>query len=372
MSGSQTLAPEYAEDAVDEPTGEEVLQADAVAVCAHCGAPRGDRDLVVCRRCGYHQRLGITMELDEWDREDESGQSLAPREASHLAVWLRLVPPWTWWILLCVLVIVAESVAARFATPAGSSLRTLWSLAQLGAGLGLLALAHLAAYVFAITEDDQLKPFDLLARPLHCWKPTLRALPARLGVATTAAASVTAVLMSLLVIGGLPYERLWDWGIQAPPKQNLLTAVAKQAQKVAPKNQSLEDAVQDFAGEASLEESVPALAEKPRQFAQCLIVGFLPSRENPPDFRALVVAGVVGDELREVATITVGFDAETRATLNRRMRELPRETPFVPSSQPAYWLQPRLTCRVSYTGQSKAGRLIDAQFESLLDEIDPR
>lgn len=352
---------------------EEGVAAEAVAPCAQCGAPRGDKDLVVCRRCGYHQRLGIALELDEWDREDESGQSLAPQEASHLEVWLQLIPPWTGWIALGVLLVVAESVAARFATPADSGLRTLWSLAQLGGGLVLLALAHLAAYTFAITEDDRLKAFDLLARPLHCWMPTLRALPARLGVATAAAASLTAVLMSLLVIGGLPYEKLWDWGIQAPPKQNLLAAVTKQAQKVAPKDQALEDAMHDFAGKAGLEATEPAApAEKPRQFAQCLIVGFLPSKENPQDFRALVVAGVVEGELKEVATVSLGFDAEARATLNRRMRELLRQESFVQSSQPAFWLQPRLTCRVSYTERRKSGRLVDARFESLLADIEPQ
>ena len=38
--------------------------------------------------------------------------------------------------------------------------------------------------------------------------------------------------MSLVVIGGIPYERLWDWGFKEPPKQNLMGAVMDRAKQL--------------------------------------------------------------------------------------------------------------------------------------------
>ena len=65
----------------------------------------------------------------------------APQK-SHLHVWLDLMPRWGWVIIASVLVVVVESVVARFVTPAGSSLRTTWSLSQLAIGVIAVVGCH--------------------------------------------------------------------------------------------------------------------------------------------------------------------------------------------------------------------------------------
>ena len=79
--------------------------------------------------------------------------------------------------------------------------------------------------------------------------------------------------MSFLVIGGLPYERLWDWGFKPPAKQDLMAAVMDRAKQVENnKADSLEEAVGDFAGKAGLdEEKTPP---KPRKNTDCVIIGY--------------------------------------------------------------------------------------------------
>lgn len=350
---------------IDEDT---VVPDVSVPVCSHCGAPQGQRDLVVCRRCGYHERLGIIVELDPWDQVEEGAAESAPQSASHLHVWMNLIPHWVWPVAACVAVVIAESVAARLLTEPESSLRTTWSLTQLGIGMLLLSAVHVMAYTLSVTENDNTSVLDLLMRPIHCWLPTFYALPRRLAMVTTGASSLTAIVMSFVVIGGLPYEKLWDWGVKAPPKQNLMAAVMDQARKVQPKDQSLEEAVEDFAGKAT-DAAPPAKPHLPRDSTECLIIGFIPDPQNPDDFQSLILAGEVRGQLKEVALVSAGISDEVRKELNVRMRKLLRPQPFIASSQPAFWLEPRLACRVSYATQAKSGRLLDVKFTDLLADL---
>ena len=357
----------------EQPVAAELIEAPIAAgpVCSQCGAPRGEHSLVVCRKCGYHERLGIVVELDELDRVEDVEQALAAAAPSHLEVWANLIPAWAWLLLVCVLLVVVESVAVRLLTPESSSLRTMWSLSQLGLGFVTLVVAHVLAYTLAISDNDQLKPLDLVLRPIYVWLPSLQALPERLSLVVAGACSLTAMVMSLAVIGGIPYESLWEWGFKEPPKQNLLAAVAEQARKAKAEDQPLEEAIRDFSGQAAVDDQTPEKsAPLPRRFGQCLILGYTPDPDRPDDFESLVLAAVVDNELKEIGTVSTGFTPEARAELNRRMRALQRDEPFVPSLAPAYWIDPRLACRVSFTKQFASGRLESPAFDKLLADVE--
>ena len=103
--------------------------------CEKCAAPIKSDVVTICRSCGWYASLGTFVELDpNWETyTDEAAEPAAAEpQKSHLRVWLDLMPRWGWVIIASVLAVVVESVVARFATPAGSSLRTTWSLSQLG------------------------------------------------------------------------------------------------------------------------------------------------------------------------------------------------------------------------------------------------
>ena len=94
--------------------------------CEKCQAPIKSDVVTICRSCGWYPSLGTFVEVDpNWETEfDEPAPAKAGQPKSHLRVWIDLIPRWGWIIIASVLVVVLESVVARFATPAGSTLRT--------------------------------------------------------------------------------------------------------------------------------------------------------------------------------------------------------------------------------------------------------
>ena len=87
----------------------------------------------------------------------------------------------------------------------------------------------------------------------------------------------------MLVIGGIPYDRLWDWGVKQPPKQDLMGAVMDQVQKVEGNGEDdLEKSINDFAGKNGDESTDKPKAEppKPKQTADCVILGFQLNRDG--------------------------------------------------------------------------------------------
>ena len=65
----------------------------------------------------------------------------------------------------------------------------------------------------------------------------------------------------------------------------------------------------------------------------------------------------------------LGFSNEVREQLNRQLPEIRRTKPIIPSSLSARWVEPRLTCRISYTTRTATGALQKMEFEDLLAEI---
>jgi hypothetical protein len=145
-------------------------------------------------------------------------------------------------------VLVIESVVARFATPADGWIRTTWSLSQLGIGLFAAFGCHIFNFLVIVADDAEVGLLDLFLKPLKLWGRAIEHLPARLWVVNTAISGLTAAVLSVLVIGGIPYDRLWDWGLKQPVKQDLMGAVMEQVQKVEGNGDDLEKSINDFAG----------------------------------------------------------------------------------------------------------------------------
>ncbi len=127
----------------------------------------------------------------------------------------------------------------------------------------------------------RLSLIDLFLKPLKLWARAIQNLPARLWVADTAVSGLAAAVLSLLVIGGIPYDRLWDWGFKEPPKQDLMGAVMDRVQKLdnGEGSDDLEESIGDFAGKEGDEpiEKPKADPPKPKQKADCVILGYVSS-----------------------------------------------------------------------------------------------
>jgi hypothetical protein len=338
--------------------------------CEKCAAPIKSDVVTICRSCGWYASLGTFVELDpNWETEsDDAEPAAAMPQKSHVQVWLDLMPRWSWVILASLLVVLIESIVARFATPAGSSLRTIWSLSQLAAGLIVAMGCHVFNFLVLAADDADFGVLDLILKPLKLWARAAHNLPTRLWVANSAACGLTAAVLSLVVIGGIPYERLWDWGIEAPPKQELMGAVMDRVKELDSRNgaDSLEEAIGDFAGEnGDLEGDLPQpQPEKPREKADCVILGFQVDREGRLD--SVILGTAHRGQLIYTGRVTPDLSDEELVTLLQILKATRRRDPFVPVEAEGIWVEPKVTCRVSFGERMRDGKLRDIKWHSLL------
>jgi hypothetical protein len=342
--------------------------------CEKCNTPVKSDVVAICRRCGWYASLGTFVELDQnWEKySDEASEPVeAAPQKSHLRVWLDLVPRWGWIILASVMVVVVESVVARFVTPAGSSLRTAWSLTQLLLGVIAVIGCHIFNFVVLAADDADFGVADMFVKPLKLWIRAVHRLPTRLWVANTAACGLVAALMSLIVIGGIPYERLWDWGFEEPVKQDLMGAVMDRAKELDSRNDGeLDEAIGDFAGSQNTDgagDLPKATPPKPRDKTDCVILGYEVDREGR--LSSLVLGAVHKSELIYAGRVTPELSAEENAELLGALAAAKTLQPFITMETDATFVKPQFTCRVTYGERLKSGQLREVKWERLIGTV---
>jgi hypothetical protein len=343
-----------------------------VPQCEKCSAPIKSDIVAICRSCGWYASLSTFVELDQ-DWEIYTNEAAEPTKAapqkSHIRVWLDLVPRWGWIIIASALAVVVESIVARFATPADSMLRTTWSLSQLAIGLIAAAACHVFNFVVQAADDSDLGVIDIFLKPFKLWLRTFDRMPTRLWLANTAVCGVIAAAMSLLVIGGIPYERLWNWGFQQPVKQELMSAVMDRAKELDSRNDGeLDEAIGDFAGKASTDaEGKPKTPPKPRKKADCVILGYQVDRAGRLD--SLVLGTAHRGELVHAGHVSPELSDDERNSLLAELTASKTLKPFIVMEAEGTWVKPKFTCRVSYGEQLKSGQLRDVRWDSLMGSV---
>jgi hypothetical protein len=341
--------------------------------CEKCAAPIKSEAVTICRQCGWYASLNTFVELDQnWETyTDEAANPAAVEpQRSHIRVWLDLIPRWGWVIIASTLAIVVESIIARFATPDGSALRTTWSLSQLAIGVIVATACHVFNFVVLAAEDADFGVMDVFLKPVKLWLRAVHRMPTRLWVANAAACGLVAAAMSILIIGGLPYERLWDWGFKQPVKQDLMGAVMDRAKELDSGNDGeLEDAIGDFAGTAGAEgeDGKPKTPPEHREKADCMILGYQVDREGRLD--SLILGAVHKKKLIHVGRVSPELSEEARRSLLTELTAIKTLKPFVSIEAEGTWVKPKFTCRVSYGEKQKNGQLRDVKWDALLGSV---
>jgi hypothetical protein len=339
--------------------------------CEKCDAPIKSDVVTICRRCGWYASLSTFVELDQnWETYTDQAQQPASAEPqkSHLRVWLDLVPRWGWVILASVFAVVVESVVVRLVTLDDGGLRTIWSLSQLSLGVITFAFCHVFNFVVLAAEDADFGVLDLFLKPLKLWIRAVHRLPTRLWLANAAACGLMGVLMSMLLIGGIPYERLWDWGFEEPVKQDLMGAVMDRVKDLDSRDQDLEEAIGDFAGKGGVEgEEIPKTPAKPRGKADCVILGYNVDREGRLD--SLVLGAAHRSELIHAGRVRPEMSDDERSSLLTELMASKTLQPFISIEAEATWVKPKFTCRVTYGERLKSGQLRDVQWERLMGSM---
>lgn len=338
--------------------------------CEKCDAPIKSDGVAICRKCGWYANLGTFVELDpNWEVEDEADTAAAKPQTSHLNVWLEMIPRWGWVIIASVLAVIVESAIARLITPAGSSLRTTWSLVQLALGVLAVAGCHVFNFLVLATEDADVGLLDLVVKPVRLWVRTVQRLPTRLWVVDAAASGLTAAVMSVIVIGGIPYDRFWDWGFTPPPKQDLMGAVTDRIKQLDDGSgaDNLEGAIGDFAGSGDLSEneSPSTPPPKPRGKADCVILGYQVNREGR--LSTLVLGTAHLGRLVYAGQVTPRLDDPAEAEqLLAKLAAVRTQQRLVAVEISASWVKPKYACRVTFDERKRNGRLTDIKWDSLL------
>jgi hypothetical protein len=326
----------------------------------------------ICPHCGWYGSLGSYVEIyPEWETDSETKPAATQTaRPTHLQVWLGLLPRWSWIIIASVLFVMVESVIARLVTPADSWIRTTWSLGQLAIGLLAAVGCHVFNFLVIVGDDADVGLLDLLMKPLKLWARAIENLPTRLWVADGAASGLTAALLSLIVIGGIPYDRLWDWGIKQPPKHDLMGAVMDEVKKLdnGKGTDDLEKSINDFAGNKGDEPKDKKVdPPKPQENADCVILGYVLGRDGK--IATLVLGTSNSGRLVYAGNVAPKLPDDEMKRLAESLKSIESEQPIIRIEYAATWVKPKYTCRVSFGQRAKSGRLRDIQWNKLLGSI---
>ncbi|QDT68417.1 hypothetical protein MalM25_13390 [Planctomycetes bacterium MalM25] len=368
------------EDLSENPSATAVVEPEEKAsgpTCEKCGQAS---DAAACPRCGWYPSLGIHVEIDEAfeavmnaPAPDAEGEPAAappkPGLQQHLEVWRGLIPGWGWLMIGTTLGVVGAGVAVRVASLSNPGLQSYAGVTGLIGGLAVLLLAHVIGFLLNSFHDADSSVSDLVIKPLKSWKVILAALPERLWLANSANAALTTALTSALIIGGIPYERLLDWGFKARPKASLIGMIADQASKNQGGSDNLEDAVEDLAGTADglKKDDKDKKPEVVRQRLECLILGYRTDRDG--QLTELLLAADQKGKLKSIGKVRPTLSGGEKIELVDRFKESTASRPFVKTSESANWLRPRFTCRVTYNEWPDGKRPKGLKWEELLDEV---
>ena len=209
---------------------------------------------------------------------------------------------------------------------------------------------------------------DIFLKPLNAWIPIFRELPKRRALCYSGISGVAACFLSLVLIGGIPYDRMFDWGIKEPPKQNLMGALMSQAQQMAGEggHDNLEDAISDFAGKAELEEEKKK--PEPRETEDCVILGY--RADDDGMVYSLVIGAEHRGKLQYAGTVPVNLREEEKRDLSIKLAGNRSKRPFVKvPMKNITWVVPKFLCRVSYARKGKQGGLYQTELEALLSDV---
>jgi hypothetical protein len=340
-------------DTIPEPTDAEPESqtAEVVDPCPKCGVARNP-DYAMCRSCGFYERLNTFVEVDA-DDPDEIISSADPGGFK--------MPSWGWILIGIQVFILLESLFVMLNVPNMHIVRIVWSLAQLTLGFIAVLTAHGRATFMSIMADAETDIGDFLVRPIKLWGIVLAEMPKNFIWVAMGTSGLMAMLMSIVVIRSIPYNKLFETDAPPPKAPSLAKAIADQAKDMA-SDMSMEEAMNEFAGNAlGDEEEIDPLREK----VQGVIVGYYAPDKDNATVSSVIVATAVKKKLQILGTFSAGLDEEQKTQLAEEFRSIRRPTPFVDTNLSAKWIQPVFLCEVSYK-KNKKGSPRELRFERLI------
>ncbi|MEN1680063.1 MAG: hypothetical protein AAGJ46_10750 [Planctomycetota bacterium] len=337
-------------------------------VCQKCDQPIGADQTTVCPHCGWYASAGTFVEIEpEWE-----SQGASETKKTTLEIWSTLIPLWGWIAIGSFVAAIAMSVAVRLLVTEAST-RTVWAVTQLLGGLVLALTVHVVAFVTAAFDDPDIGVGDLFVNPLKGWRKLLPQMPRRQWLVDAFLFCVASSIGAAAIIGGIPYDRVWDWGISAPVKKDLRDAIAQHAGPAS--DQDMEEAMKAFAEDAGMGPGDGAFAKDskdgPKILEQktidALILGYHLNRDG--HVHELLLATEVNGKLMYAGRVTPELAPDENIELVSQLVTASSPQPLVTAPEGAEWVKPRFTCRVNYYRRVESGRLQGIKWEKMLGEV---
>lgn len=409
----------------ESPTIEDVVSSPT-ETCPRCHTTASWGENSWCPDCGYYPIV------DKGAPEGQSWADDLPEEPveyEDTRTALQSIPMWFWGMIAGMVGITAFSVAVRLMNPGedGESVRGTIAILQLVIGGVSMISAHIIATRFAMSNDRRINLFDFVIAWFAIWQPTIIALPKTCKRLLAVVWGTIAVITAVTIIGGIDWAAAFRPSHDAPKLKpmNVIGAVAGAAKAQAAKDGdnpvTMGDALGDLAGQVeemggdagggggsgkSLQEAFDELGDmegqlekmtnglpsdlgvdgdlsdlSPEEMAEKLAKAAAKNRANCN----CVVYGVVTNEKRVptaflLAANNDGVDQHvaeidasslSKAQLKKlivKVSRLVQKKPAVPSERKAIWVEPSVTCRLSFVKLTDDGELEDPKFEAFVIE----
>lgn len=329
--------------------------ANPAHTCPRCGGLLKFPDTIgACTNCGYSRSEDVASRLPP---------AVAPgsprSETADLFAHLLQLPGWFWGLVLGTAALAGLAFLADYRLAEDSRTRTWISTVAFIAGVGALALAQ-AWVMFVVAVDDPSVGIRDAISPLRIWPVAVRWLPRTGGSLCVGAWSVTAILCSLLVVGGLSY-----WMPQAKPGKKGIGFTGVKPEDLV--------GITNLGADGEPEPDDPPEPPKPakekgpdtRPTRECIVIGYQPAADG--SVASLVLAVQQDGELKYAGVVERGWTPEAAGKIPARLARLVQTKPALAEVPvEAVWLKPTTRCLVRQSGQSPTGLLVEPTFEAFL------
>ena len=360
-------------------------------VCPNCLHAHAESDIEYCESCGFYARLGVVVGGEEIEIEEKEFPltSITAMATAFTVVGLF-------------------NIAVLFYTPQGSPERTWWSLTQLAAGSLGFVVAHMYCFARTLSTDDSVGMMDFVVSPTIGWFDSAKLLPERLWAFVVGVAGITAILGSVLVLRGIPYNALFEGGPMIE-RRELVSAIGhavREARDAQQSDQTLEEALSGFSDDGA--EPIPSFLEEPeRLYKDAVVIAYWTDSIGIVD--KVMLAGALDGKLQQIGMVSQLPQGASKK-LTRVLPECVSNSPFLanatdPTANPDVgteaddenhepsenaaehadpgrdvdggtvspgsginWVQPKWLCRVSYV-ETKQGIPIDIQLHWVVRKL---